>query len=121
MYFYQNAVESEMHVLMSCDNYIDMNARINLFACANAVIDHFNSLNKENQFKVMLQSENPSLMQKRDKYIFHILRAGHDTLNIVTPSSSISLMQKLAKYFFHILRAGHATLNIVTPSPSISI
>ncbi len=68
------AVESEMHVLMSCDSYMDMNAN-NLFECANDVIDNVNSLNKENQFIVMLQSENPSLMQN---YIFDIFRARFD-------------------------------------------
>ncbi len=34
---------------------MDMNARINLFACANDFIGNFNSLNKENQFTVILQ------------------------------------------------------------------
>ncbi len=64
-----------MHVLMPCDSYMDMNARINLFACANDVIDNFNHSNKENQFIVMLQSRNRSLMQKLAKYFFHIFRA----------------------------------------------
>ncbi len=61
---------------MSCYSHMDMNARINLFTCHNEVIDNVSSLNKENQFIVlMLQSENPYLMQKLDKYIFHIFGA----------------------------------------------
>ncbi len=88
-----------MHVLMSYDSSVDMNARINLFACANDVIDNCNSVNKENLFIVMLQSENPSLIQNLASYIFHIFRAridqgapnsAHDTVNIVTPRPSIS-------------------------------
>ncbi len=53
MYCSQNAVESEMHVIMSCDNYMDMNVRINLFACANYVMDNITSLNIEHQFIVI--------------------------------------------------------------------
>ncbi len=34
-----------------------MNSWINLFASANDVVDNFNSVNKENEFIVMLQSE----------------------------------------------------------------
>ncbi len=64
-----------MHVLRSCDSYMDTNTRINLFACANDTIDNFNSLNKENLFILMILSENSSLMKKRAKYIFHIFRA----------------------------------------------
>ncbi len=35
LYCSQNAVESEMDVLMSCDGYMDINTRINLFVCVN--------------------------------------------------------------------------------------
>ncbi len=81
----KNDVESEMNSLMSCNMYIDMNARINLFACANDVIDNFNSLNKKNQFIFMLHLRKFIFI-----FIFHIFRAwnehktlnaGHDTVN----------------------------------------
>ncbi len=109
IYCSQTAVESEMHVLMSCDSYMDTNFRINLFACANDVIDNFNSLNNENQFTMMQQSENPSLMQILAKYIYHLFRARleqgtpnarHDTINVVTPCPSISLLLDLTMYLY---------------------
>ncbi len=60
---------------MSCGSYMDMNPRINLFACANDVISNFDHLNKESQFIEMLQLENPGCMQTLDQYIVHIFRA----------------------------------------------
>ncbi len=46
IYSSQNAVESGMHALISCDSYMDMNARISLCICHD-VINTFNSLNRQ--------------------------------------------------------------------------
>ena len=74
-----------MHVLMSCDKYLETNARMNLFMYAKNDIANFDDLSKEEQFISILKSENTSLVQKLAKYVYEIFKtriedanAGHD-------------------------------------------
>jgi hypothetical protein len=76
-----NDVESEHHVLMSCNKYL--NLRLELFNHARQYIENFDTLDKATRFVSILQITDSSLQQQLGKYIYLIFkrRSEHENVN----------------------------------------
>jgi hypothetical protein len=74
-------IESESHVLMTCNNYSDI--RSSLLINARMLIHNFDRLDQESKFIAILQSQESSLTQHLAKCIYEIFTKRSENINTV--------------------------------------
>ncbi len=80
-------VESEFHVLMLCNRYLDL--RSNHFHVAKPLIVNFDNLDVNSKFIAILESQEPSLIQQFSKCIYLIFKMKTETLDTSTCNSNV--------------------------------